>query len=229
MHETFSSNEQHQELGYVSPARFISLCERVGSPAPIGQIVSYYRDILNRHSEPQRYYHTLTHVNDVLGTFYLFPGQVDNVSLVEVAGWMHDVIQGPQAEVKSADYAVQMIRDLQLPSIFEMPVHDAIVATEHKELPKDPSAKLLVNADLLILASSPPDFDKYEAQIRQEYSHYTDEEFIKGRLNFWDNFLGNRDSVYTPGVFYDRFEQMAQENIARSRNRLRSGLIPRLI
>jgi predicted metal-dependent HD superfamily phosphohydrolase len=74
----------------------------------------------------------------------------------------------------------------------------------------DQISQLFLDLDMQILASQPETYQVYTQNVRKEYSHFSDEDFMKGRGKFLLGIKGKQ-------IFYDdRFlalNEVAQENI----------------
>ena len=150
--------------------------------------------LTKNYTEPHRAYHNLSHITSMLTVAPLTPEQV-------LAIWFHDAIYIPGArdnEEKSADLAMPVVEDLVsagiLPSSATDLVHTMILDTR-KHVPRTEPSRLVVDLDLMILASPREEYIKYSQQIRQEYSAITDEFYVPGRLGFLKEFL-KRDRIY---------------------------------
>jgi len=89
-------------MKYANLDRFKAICDRHGIPAGVSTLV--FEELLTRHSEPHRAYHTLSHLERMLKFFTEYEIPDDEV---EFAIWFHDVIYDPREkhnERKSADF-----------------------------------------------------------------------------------------------------------------------------
>ncbi len=74
--------------------------------------------------------------------------------------------------------------------------------------------KLFLDLDMFVFAE---DYEKYkenEKNIRLEFSLYNDEEWYSGRLIFLGR-LNKRKRIFYTEYFYEKFENIARENIKR--------------
>lgn len=58
-------------------------------------------DLHDRYTEPQRHYHTLRHLDEMLLLLDARAANVDNKIVIELAVWFHDCVYDP---VKGAPY-----------------------------------------------------------------------------------------------------------------------------
>jgi predicted metal-dependent HD superfamily phosphohydrolase len=199
--------------------RWCKLWQQVGArsaPEPLfGQIVAAY-------SEPHRAYHTLTHLKDCLLKWELARSLAHQPNTVELAIYFHDVIYDPRAsdnEERSAALAVQWLQCGQVAQPLIEAVRQLILATTHQTPPKDEDAALLVDVDLVILGSSVAEFDRYETNIRSEYSWVPEAVYREKRASLLKQFL-DRSRLFQTDFFHHQYEQQARYNLRRSIERL---------
>ena len=192
-------------------------------PAPV------LAELVQRHQEPGRHYHTLEHVNAVLDQLEAARGKLEHPADAELAVWFHDAIYHPARhgnEQQSAALAREHLVTAGAPEAQIGRVARMILDTRHQEPAGSPDGALVADADLAILAAEPGDFHAYERAIRREYSHLTDAEFSAGRRQFVAAMLG-RPQIYQTASF-TQFEPLARANLNRSLSRLltRPGASP---
>ena len=142
---------------------------------------------------------------------------------VELALWCHDVIYDPHAadnEAQSAAWTARILRQATVADDVVARVTALILATQHHTLPDDPDAALVVDIDLSILGQPVVEFDRYEAAIRQEYHWVPETAYREARLRVLESFL-TRPSIYQTATFRERYDALAQVNLARSIRHLR--------
>lgn len=81
-------------------------------------------------------------------------------------------------------------------------------------MPEDPDAALFIDADLSILGKSPPVYNSYSKQIRQEYAVYPDTLYLPGRKKVILHFL-EMPRIYKTDFFYEKYEEQARKNLRR--------------
>jgi len=98
---------------------------------------------------------------------------------------------------------------------------------EHGSLPRvvenTSLTELFLDFDLAILGTSKAEYDMYAEQIRREYSHYTEEEYCRGRIAVLQRF-SNRKRLYFTDQYYQKYEAIARRNIQGEINSLENGL-----
>src|SRR4051794_24453011 len=78
-----------------------------------------FDDISVRYGEPHRFYHTLTHIQNVLATVESMSSLAKDIRTVKLAAWLHDVIYDSKAsdnEDRSANYAQALCSRLAIPA-----------------------------------------------------------------------------------------------------------------
>ncbi|KAJ3019309.1 UNVERIFIED_CONTAM: hypothetical protein HDU68_010725 [Siphonaria sp. JEL0065] len=171
---------------------------------PLAQ--KWWQTIERAYQEPQRSYHTSTHIELV----------------ILLATCFHDIVYDPKAkdnERKSADlflsFASEAGVDL-VPTDDVVIIEQLILATiKHEPIPPDSSiCRFFLDLDLSILAASWEDYCEYAKGIRVEYCIFSDAEFKTGRASVLERFLQRETLYFTPGL-KEKWEALARENISR--------------
>ncbi len=193
-------------------AHWDSLMKSIGNP---DWSEKTFAELVTRYSEPHRHHHNLEHIVSMLdeleliSTLFVFEDQ----TAMKLAVWYHDAIYDPKAKNNEEQSALLIIKS------FGVKVSDLILATKHTLDPDDVNARFLVDLDLAILGKSEKEFDRYEDNIRKEYSHVSEEDFRLGRAKVLQSFL-NRQSIYSTNFFRDKYENTARKNLERSIKKL---------
>lgn len=150
-------------------------------------------DLLTRHREPQRRYHTTIHVAHVLRsvTELLTEVPVPDPTAVRLATWFHDAIYEPGSSSNEADSATLAERTLARCDVDPeriATVARLVLATAAHEPAADDEA-VLVDADLGILAAEPEGYRTYTQQVRAEYAHVDEPAWRAGRSTVLRSFL----------------------------------------
>jgi len=194
------------------------LCDRAGLTAQVTEQLT--RDLVEKHSEPQRHYHTVDHIEAVLRHLQTLQALTITTGF---AAFFHDAIYDPTRsdnEVQSANLARSF---LGVSHVVEADNVAAIIdATARHELtdglPAD--AASFLDADLAILGQSPKVYGAYTLAIRAEYTHLSDDDFRTGRAAVLESFV-DRPSLYFTDVGRDLWEEAARANIANEIQALR--------
>lgn len=189
-----------------------------------GDTSAVFSDLVARYGEPQRHYHTLAHVSACLKWLDRFSAPAERGHEVELALWFHDAVYEPRArnnEQRSAELATEALTRLGIAPEAVANVAEHIAATEqHRAGTND--AKLVVDLDLSILGAALHDFDRFEAQIRAEYSHVEPEVFRAGRRRVLEDFL-SRPRIFEVPAVRALLEPPARSNLERRIRELVAG------
>jgi predicted metal-dependent HD superfamily phosphohydrolase len=186
--------------------------------------------LLARHREPHRQYHTATHVAAALATADDLLAEVEGPdgAAVRLALFFHDAVYDPQAapcanEMASAALAERELAALGVGASCVDAACAAIMATADHVLPPgaSPTAAIVLDADLAILAAEPARYDAYATGVRAEYAHVDDAAWRTGRAAVLVAFL-DRPTVFVTAPMRSR-ESRARANLSAELSRLRAG------
>lgn len=203
--------------------RWVKLCKIVGAKDNLvtGKTInSTYDELFAAYANPHRHYHNLNHISDGLTEIEEIRHLAKDPDSLEMAWWFHDTVynvRNPHSEneMQSALYGRRILLALGLTTEFWLKIMKLILATTHDHIPKKDDAWLIVDIDLISLASSPTVFNRHTAEIREEYREVApdDKDFNVGRVRFFKKFLENRSSIYLTEYFRNKYEAKARENI----------------
>lgn len=177
-----------------------------------------FTQIVSAYSTPNRYYHNLEHIHHVLEVIQTLKSQNEDLetTTVQLAAWFHDIVYDSKAkdnEEKSAEYAVEFLLSLSIPSNVIKNVKRLILTTQHHQtLTDDFDAQVLLDADLAILGSSATDYDRYTQSIRQEYIWVPEAKYFAARKKILENFL-QRDNIYFTNLMQQTKDKIARTNL----------------
>ncbi|MEA5580007.1 hypothetical protein VB620_01470 [Nodularia harveyana UHCC-0300] len=175
-----------------------------------------FAHLVTAYSTGDRHYHTLKHINHVLGTIDTLQAYAQDLPAVQLAAWFHDVVYNTQAqdnEEKSAHYADKVLSNLGIPTNTIATVNRLILNTkQHQAATEDYDSQVLLDADLAILATQPIQYQKYAHAIRQEYAWLSELEYITGRKKVLEHFLQQQSIYHTP-LMCNIAEQSARFNL----------------
>lgn len=180
-------------------------------PAPTGLL----EQLLAAYNEPHRHYHSQQHLMECLEHFGAALTLATEPGEVEIALWFHDAIyalRGSDNELRSADWARQVLAANGATRQAQARVHNLIMATCHNATPSDGDQQLLVDIDLAILGAAPARFSEYDRQVRAEYSWVPGLLYRIKRKAVLKHFLA-RPHLYSTCHFRDRYEQQARLNL----------------
>ncbi|WP_405925030.1 hypothetical protein [Streptomyces sp. NBC_00035] len=176
----------------------------------------YADNLLTRWQEPQRRYHTLTHLTAVLDHIDVLEKYADTPDLVRLAAWFHDAVYLPdrsENEERSAHLAERALPEAGLSSPDTAEVARLVRLTvTHAPADDDRNGQVLCDADLAILAAPAPAYAAYTTAVREEYAFVPAEAFREGRAAILRQLLDLPRLFRTPyGV--REWERRARENL----------------
>lgn len=171
------------------------------------------------YCEPHRRYHTLEHIEDCLSQLAAVDGlSADDRHALELAIWWHDAVYDPMRGDNEAVSAEMARRDLaamgESAEIVTEVARLILLTKGHTVEPGDILGAILVSIDLSILGRSPEAYDRYAAQVREEYGFVPEEAWRAGRSAVLRHFL-DAPAIYADPAFAARYETAARENTAR--------------
>ena len=185
---------------------------RAPSPQAIEHI---WGEIRTQYSSIGRYYHNLSHLENLLIHLTAVKYKIKNWPSVVFALVFHDVIYNPQKmdnEEKSAEFAETRLVELGVAEKIIASCKQMILTTKHHENSEDPDTNIFTDADLVILGSNPDDYKQYSKNIRKEYHFYPEGKYNKERIQVLEQFLQGKN-IFKSDYFFHKFEAKARENI----------------
>ena len=144
----------------------------------------HWQEIVTHYSHKKRYYHTLTHLQNLLAELEAIKAQIADWDTVLFALYYHDIIYNATRkdnEEKSAELARERLRELQYPADKAERCVAHILATKSHTVSTDNDTNLFTDADLSILGTDADNYTAYAQQIRKEYGIYPDFMYYPGR------------------------------------------------
>lgn len=200
-----------------APAAFAALVAAYGADPTAARAVG--AELLDRYAEPHRRYHTVAHLQAVLGWLAVLGDGVEPepARRAALAAWFHDAVYDPARadnEERSAALAGTRLAGLGVPADPAAAVAGLVRATAtHVAPPGDPAVALLLDADLAVLGAPAARYAGYAAAVRAEYAHLPDDAFRRGRAAVLRDLLA-RPRLYRTDAAYHRLERAARANLA---------------
>jgi predicted metal-dependent HD superfamily phosphohydrolase len=194
-----------------------------------------------RYEESQRYYHTLTHIENLLALFEQYQDKITDPTTVYFAIWFHDLVYNPTRndnEEQSAKLAENYLQ--QLFSIVEndekndesrnnkiyvniLKISRYILATKtHSNTEKDTNSQQdlqwFLDFDLSVLGSDNHSYNLYAKNIRKEYIHVPFWKYSIGRRKVLKHLLG-KEKLF--GLLPPIYEKQARQNMQEEYKSLR--------
>jgi predicted metal-dependent HD superfamily phosphohydrolase len=218
-----------EEQGTYMYNRWKCLCERV-QITDEQAIESLWKDLKDHYDEPQRAYHTLTHIYDLLTKRDELERKINDIVSVDLAIFYHDIIYDPKSATNEEDSAVHFERVMTpyLPKFMINKVNEYIMATKaHSVLESDDfDLQVFIDMDMSILGHAWSDYYAYAAKVRTEYQHVPIEAYCRQRAAFLRHFIETVPYIYASREYRSMYEDSARDNISRECEILDHGLVP---
>ncbi|MFE5919738.1 hypothetical protein [Streptomyces sp. NPDC056468] len=197
--------------------RFAQALNATRSPTTTPDPAPYAESLLTRWQEPQRHYHTLTHLTAVLDRIDELAGHARDAGVVRLAAWFHDAVYLPdrsENEERSAHLAERALVEAGVPAERTAEVARLVRLTvTHAPAPDDPDGQVLCDADLAILAAPPSAYAAYTAAVREEYHFVPNDAFREGRAAILRQLL-DLPSLFSTPYGKEKWEATARYNLA---------------
>jgi predicted metal-dependent HD superfamily phosphohydrolase len=170
--------------------------------------------VTKAYMEPQRHYHTLTHIMRMIETIKQHKLDVTDEQLIAI--WYHDVVYDPHAsdnERQSAYVAVSDMSNAGMKSN-SIDVVEQIILDTQNHLPTIGQSRLVIDLDLMGLADPVNSYFETGKLVRKEYVHLLDEQWQIGRRKFVEKFLG-RNHIFQTSWGIEHFERGTFNNLTR--------------
>ena len=193
---------------------WVQLADSLGFPPML--IVSSWNEISRSYQGPDRFYHNLVHISDMLTLCEQYRSHLEQPEVVATSIWFHDIIyqvDRKDNEKRSAERATFYLQHSQLTTTEVELVHQSILATQYHQLSIAYSdLAYLLDFDLAVLGRDWDSYQLYSSQIRKEYSIYSDEQYSLGRKKVLQHFL-ERENLYFTAIGQELWEEKARANL----------------
>ena len=206
---------------------FTRSVKALGATQPPEAIRSAGELLIERWSTPDRRFHNLRHLIDMLARVDELAEESHNPDIMRVACWYHGCVfssdaedvsrgNGGEDETASAAFAEADLHHLGVPMETVKRVCSLIVNLKRHMLDEhDIDAQALIDADLGTLAVDPQTYAEYVRLLREEYSHIPMEEYLRGRLTIVSRLLDREHLFHSP--LGERWEHAARETMPVTR------------
>lgn len=170
-------------------------------------------DLEKVYSKKSRYYHNLTHLEEMVFWFSKYKEQLHQPNEILFSIFYHDYVYKvtrKDNELKSAEHAIALLKPNH--KLNKKIVYDLISATQLHQNNENEDGNWLIDFDLKILSKDWEGYKTYYQQIRKEYSIYPDFLYNPGRKKALIHFLESKN-IYQTQEFRMLFEDKARENI----------------
>lgn len=174
-------------------------------------------EIEENYSGKKRYYHTLTHLENLLIQLLEVKEEIQNWDVILFTIFYHDIIYNSlklDNEEKSAELAKQRLQQLSFPDVMIEECVEQILATKSHMASINSDTNYFLDADLSVLGQSWEIYSEYYKNVRKEYSIYPDLIYNPGRKKVLHHFL-EMSCIFKTTAFYDKFEVQAKQNLQK--------------
>lgn len=178
-------------------------------------IENLWNEIKENYSSKHRYYHTLTHLDNLLLQLAEIKSHITDWDTILFTLYYHDLVYNPQRsdnEEQSAEIAAERMKQLSVPEAMIEQCRIQILATKTHNADGNTDTNYFTDADLSILGQDTETYMVYSKNIRQEYSIYPDSVYNPGRTKVIEHFLAMK-RIYKTEHFYTNLEQQARANL----------------
>jgi len=186
-----------------------------GDVAPVGA------RLLAAYGAPERVYHDVRHLQEVLTGIDELAAAAADPDLVRLAGWFHDAVYTVDAEAghDTAEEASAALAERDLAAI-AVPAGDRqevarlvrLTAT-HAPQDGDSNGAVLCDADLAVLARDADGYAAYAAGVRREYAAVPEPAFRAGRAAILRALMA-APTLFRTEPAQQRWEARARANVA---------------
>ncbi len=176
-----------------------------------------WKKIINAYSDKSRYYHNVSHLENMFDHLHLVRDKIKNWDAVLFALYYHDIIYDTHKsdnEKRSAEFAVKQMKNLCVPLEIINLCYDLIINTQsHQKQIDNDDSNYFIDSDLSILGQDIM-YGSYCLFIRLEYQNFSDEVYNAGRIKVLQSFL-NREHIFHTDYFHSKYENNARKNIEK--------------
>ncbi|MEE6295529.1 HD domain-containing protein [Georgenia wangjunii] len=213
---------------------FVRSARAVGATVDREELEDCARRLISRWQEPERTFHNLRHVIDVLARVDELAEETHHPDVVRLAAWYHGAVfnsaaaiayarRGGEDEEASAALARDELAALGIPEKVTGRVATLIRNLKrHDADPADADCLALSDADLATLAVEPQRYAAYRAAVRAEYAHLPLRDYLEARVAIITKLLARRRLYGSP--FGAMWEEPARENLSAELQRLKAEL-----
>lgn len=221
---------------------FARSASAVGAAAEREHIERVCAEFIKLWSTPNRHFHDIRHLCDVLTRIDMLSSEAHNVDAVRLAAWAHGCVfnssdqqayvhQGGEDRAESARVSAELFEKIGIPSEVVQQISKLILDMRKHPLPtlesrvvvgQDLDLLVLVDAHLGFLASQPQKYRDYVDGMRAEYSHLPLEDFANARLAVVNSLLDRKRLFSTP--LATDWEAPARQNLELEKARLEAEL-----
>jgi predicted metal-dependent HD superfamily phosphohydrolase len=192
----------------------------------------WWNRIQELHNQLDRAYHTLVHLEELLGFLGIL--HIDsanpNYSVLVLSIFFHDAIYDPKSATNEEDSA-KLFESFRTEvgscsqEHLQSRVVEFILATKHHNATHDPILGIFLDMDMAVLGKDASAYKAYAGLIRQEYIHVDRAVYCEKRAEILEAFLGEH-SIFCCPLLKSALEERARENLRTEIDMLKRGIIP---
>ena len=239
--ENFNHNVKAEQLQLDLTFRFMRCPTNAKRP---DLALKWFEKLSEHHCDPQRHYHTLMHLEEMLLYLDLVkqhsadqatPMTNFDEEAIVLGTFFHDAIYDVHSSTNEEDsaalfqeYAQEMSRNgASLQAGLAHFVTQCIIATKKHVVSADnsPCLALFLDLDMAVLGKESLAYSAYASLIRKEYTYVEHDIYCEKRADILEDFL-KQPQIYGTQAVIEAFEQRARDNIQKEIEILRSGRIP---
>ena len=194
--------------------RFRLLWNRCLLDSANDESATIHQHLIDSYSEPQRFYHTLGHIEHCLSLFDTIRSEVQNPEALELAIWYHDVVYTPGAidnEQLSADL-LMATSDGVFDDALRDTIYRHIMATVHDGSEyENTDTQFMLDIDLSSFGRPWAEFIQDSDNLRLEMKEQPDNLFYQKQAAFQDKLFG-QPRFFKSDYFHDNYEIQARQN-----------------
>lgn len=184
-------------------------------------------EIEMHYADSNRYYHSLSHLENMYQVLSLVKEQIEEWDTILFSLFYHDLVYdvtNGDNEERSAEIAKRSLGLISFPEAKIDQCYAQIIATKVHAISDNHDTNLFTDSDLAILGGDWNVYSDYFQNVRKEYSIYSDEVYIQGRINVLNHFL-KMESVFKTEYFIDKYEEKAIKNLSVELELLKRRLV----
>lgn len=180
------------------------------------------------YGDPSRPYHNLDHLVHGLceiDRWFAVAKDINNADAgdfknLKKAFWYHDAIYTASHgnEVSDEEASARLFEQLTIGRKESSDIGDYIRATDHFQVNNINNSykHVLLGADLAILGQERPIYARYTKQIRREYKHFSEAEYLAGRIKALQYLVKKSmaGTLYEDEYFHDMYNHRACQNMS---------------
>lgn len=189
--------------------------------------------VISAYSTPNRHYHDISHLIDVLQEAAKSIEMISNSEMasLRLALWFHDTIQERPAfsflsneELSAAWLSREGFGHVQ-PEILNLAVRLIELTGKHTKTIESYTnvEAIMISCDLSILGKDTDSYKKYSCGVKQEYSYIPDDIFVQERIKVLSSLLSkaNNCTLFPASMWHQLYNAKAIKNMTTEIDYLR--------